>query len=237
VKHRFLAARSSVVAFIALLATNSTLAANVVSGQLWHVPDAIAQNATPANLPGRTADVTFDVNSPLNFNSPNSVQSFLTSGAAFNIIENTSGTLASAISNGTTSTLINFTGTVSVSTGQKFTVTHDDGLTLVIGTLNLGFGTGPTGPTTTTVTYTGPTGSLPFQLVYGECCGGSAVLQVDLPFTNAVPEPTQSALFLLGMVTLATLRRRVSKKRVFVPSGASGAMRANHEWFHDAHPK
>src|SRR6266481_203117 len=34
--------------------------------------------------------------------------------------------------------------------------------------------------------------SLAFQLVYGECCGGPAVLQVDLPFA-AVPGPIAGA--------------------------------------------
>lgn len=65
-------------------------------------------------------------------------------------------------------------------------MTHDDGLTLIIGSLNLGFNPGPTPPITSVATYTGLSGNFPFQLVCGECCGGPAVLQVDLPFTNPV---------------------------------------------------
>lgn len=199
--------RSGAAVLVAVLAAHSAFAVEVVSGKLWHVTDAVARSATPANVPGTTPDVTFDVNSPLNFNSPGSVQSFLSSASAFNIVENTPGTLSSAISNGTTSTLISFAGLVSVTNGQKFTVTHDDGLTLVIGSTNLGFSTGPTAPITSTATYSGPTGTFPFQLVYGECCAGSAVLQVSLPFANAVPEPASSALLLLGVATLAARRR------------------------------
>jgi len=115
--------------------------------------------------------------------------------------------LASLMDNATLGTLLSFTGTVSVTNGQHFTVTHDDGLTLIIGGLDLGFSPGPTSPTTTTATYTGLTGTFPFLLVYGECCGGPAVLQVDLPL-NAVPEPETYALMLAGLGALGWVSRR-----------------------------
>jgi hypothetical protein len=172
--------------------------ANTITGSLWHVPEAISQSAKPANVPGTTPDVTFDVNSPMNFFGTSvSVGTWLSNGSAFNITENTAGTLASLMDNGIYGTLLEFTGFVTVTNGQTFTVTHDDGLTLIIGGLDLGFSPFPTAPVTTTNTYTGPSGNFSFQLVYGECCGGPAVLQVDLPFSNtAVPEP--SSLLLLG---------------------------------------
>jgi len=189
-----------VLSVLTLGLVGSTQAANVATGSLWHVPEAISQNATPANVPGTTPDVTFSVNSPFNFSgSDATVGTWLGSSSAFNIVENTPGTLASQMDNNTQGSLLQFLGNVSVVNGQTFTVTHDDGLTLIIGGLDLGFNAGPTAPTVTTVTYTGPTGNFPFQLVYAECCQGPAVLQVDLPFVGtAVPE-TGSTLLLLGM--------------------------------------
>jgi hypothetical protein len=188
--------------------------ANTISGSLWHVPEATSQNAIIANVPGTTPDVTFDVNSPFNFSGTNvSVGTWLGSSGAFNIVENTLGTLASLMDNLSVGTLVDFQGSVTVTNGQTFTVTHDDGLTLIIGGLDLGFNPGPTPPVISTVTYTGPSGNFPFELAYGECCGGPAVLQVDLPFSNpAVPEPTTMLLLGSGLIGLAGFARKKVKR-------------------------
>jgi hypothetical protein len=91
-------------------------AANIVQGSIWLVTDAIAQNAIAANVPGSSPDVTFSVNSPLNFSIGESgaetVGAFLTSGGAFGIIENTGGALTTPGNN----TLWLFEGLVSVFT-------------------------------------------------------------------------------------------------------------------------
>jgi hypothetical protein len=117
------------------------------------------------------------------------------------------------MSDGVTGSILYFTGFVTVTNGQTFTVTHDDGLTLIIGGLDLGFGSGPTPPVTSIATYTGPSGTFPFQLVYGECCSGDAVLQVDLPFssTPGIPEPTTIGLLAIGLAGLGF--RRMSRTR------------------------
>ena len=183
-------------------------AQNVAVGNLWHVSEATSQNAIPANVPLSPADVIFSVNSPFNFSGTSvTVGTWLASSSAFNIVENTPGTLASLMDNGSQGTLLSFTGTVSVTNGQHFTVTHDDGLTLIIGGLDLGFNPGPTAPVVTDVVYTGPTGNFPFQLVYGECCGGPAELQISLPL-NAVPEPETYAMLVAGLGALGWVSRR-----------------------------
>ena len=188
--------------------------ANTITGSLYRVTEATSQDAIPGNVPAGTADVTFSVNSPFNFSATDAtINAWLASSGAFDIVENTPGTLSSRMDNGTTGTLVNFVGNVSVANGQQFTVTHDDGLTLIIGALDLGFNPGPTAPVTTTATYTGPTGNFPFQLVYGECCEGPAVLQVDLPFSaDPVPGPIAGAglpgLILACGVLMALARRR-----------------------------
>ena len=200
---------TSILSIIAL-AFFTTAQANVISGKLWHVPEAVTFNAVPANVPATAPDVVFDVNSPMNFSGTEvTVGTWLGSSAAFNITENTAGTLASLMDNGVVGTLLEFTGFVSVTNGQTFTVTHDDGLTLIIGGLDLGFNDGPTAPVTSTATYTGPSGNFSFQLVYAECCGGPAVLQVDLPFSNTpVPEPATLALVGAALAGMGWGRRR-----------------------------
>jgi hypothetical protein len=203
------------VAGIMLLASAGVASANTITGELWHVPEAIANSATIANTPGTTPDVTFQVNTPMNFGATNAtVGAWLASGAAFNIVQNTAGTLTSLMDNFTTGAFVDFKGNVTVTSGQTFTVTHDDGLQLKIGSVMVINDPGPTSPTLTTATYGGTSGTFAFDLTYGECCSGPAVLQIDLPF-QAVPGPIVGAGLpglvagCFGLVALARRRRRV----------------------------
>jgi len=88
-------------------------------------------------------------------------------------------------------------------------VTHDDGLSLDIGGVLVIDQPGPTAPVTQTFTYSERRESS-FELTYGECCGAPAELQISLPLSNAVPEP--SSIVLLGAVLLglgASLKRKI----------------------------
>jgi hypothetical protein len=206
---------NGLVTGIMLLASAGVASANTITGELWHVPEAIANSATIANTPGTTPDVTFQVNTPMNFGATNAtVGAWLASGAAFNIVQNTAGTLTSLMDNFTTGAFVDFKGNVTVTSGQTFTVTHDDGLQLKIGSVMVINDPGPTSPTLTTATYGGPSGTFAFDLTYGECCSGPAVLQIDLPF-QAVPGPIVGAGLpglvagCFGLVALARRRRRV----------------------------
>jgi hypothetical protein len=168
--------------------------ANVATGSIWENDSTGAGDATPANVPGTTPDVTFEVTTPIDFSSGNlyTIGEFLSSGAA------TVLTGASELGNTLDNTIFNFTGNVSVTHGQTFTVGHDDGLTLVIGALTVIDEPSPTSFVTTVETYTGPTGTLPFQLVYGECCGAPADLSISLPLNGATPEPSTWVMLMLG---------------------------------------
>jgi hypothetical protein len=109
--------------------------------------------------------------------------SFLATGNA-TAVSGTGTDLAQNLDTGASGTIFEFTGTVTVTTGQQFLVANDDGMSLtingnsVISTLG---GQSGRENNPTTYTYTGPPGTYLFDLVYAECCGPPAVLALSLP--------------------------------------------------------
>jgi len=181
-----------------------------IIGSIYEVSSAISQNATPANVPAGPATVTFDLpGTTINFQSPPAaytIGAFLASGGA---------TITSGLSHAGDSlldTLFNFTGTVTVTNGETFSAGHDDGLTFTIGSTTVINAPGPTGFVVTTQTYTGPSGNFPFQLVYGECCGAPADLEISGLALVSVPEPrTAVPISIVLLVMGFVLRRRFAK--------------------------
>jgi len=204
-----------------------------VTGSVWINDPTGAGDATLANVPTTTPDVTFQVltSTNLEFSSyfgagscgitcgnPSAsytVGSFLTSAdpAASSIVENTPGALASTLDN----TIFLFSAIVNITNGEVFAVGHDDGASFYVdGVAIPGISPGPTGYVLTDITYTGPTenGAM-LQMVYGECCGAPAVFVTNLPTgggTGLTPEPASLMLFGSGLLGLMrVVRKRRSK--------------------------
>ena len=189
-----------------MVASVSTARSQTITGSLW---ENHGVDATPANVPSTAPDVIFSVpNGPLNFDNPNStIGAWLATGGAS--ITSGAGDAGNTFNN----SFIKIVGFVSVNHGQQFTVTHDDGLTFIIGTQTVINSPGPTAPVQTFGTYNGPSGNQPFTLVYSEVFGGPAVLQLDLPLTP-VPEPSTYAAGALMLLTFGTGTFRMLRKKL-----------------------
>jgi hypothetical protein len=185
---------------------SATAQADII-GSIWENQAAASANAIPGNVPGTAPDVTFNIpGTTINFSSSGgyTIGGFLGSGGATII----SG--AAHAADNLNNTIFNFTGTVSVTNGQTFTAGHDDGLTFIIGGITVINAPLPTSFATTTNTYSGPTGTFAFQLVYGECCGAPAALQISGLALTSVPEPSSIILTLTGLLAVSYVARRRS---------------------------
>ncbi len=189
-----------------------------IMGTAYSVSSATAGNAAPGFT--GTAEATFTVATnacgtgiqSLCFDSRTAsngytLGGFLATGGATGISYMGPGAATNSVDN----TILQFTGSISVTNGEVFTISHDDGLTLTIGGSPFVSDPGPTAPVTDNYTYTGPTGTFAFDLIYGECCGAPAVLKATLPYSTSVPEPSSFGLLgvgLLGLGCAVALRRR-----------------------------
>jgi PEP-CTERM motif len=185
----------------ALISFAGLAQANTVTGSIWENDSTGANNATIANVPVTTPDVTFTTTS-INFHSGSlyTIGEFL--GAGSTIV-----TGSSKLGNTMGDTFFDLKGTVSVTNGETFNVAHDDGLTITINGITFLSDPGPTSPVITPVTYTGPTGKFAFEVAYGECCGPPAVLAIA-----AVPEPSTWAMMLLGFAGIGFMAYRRKSK-------------------------
>ena len=205
---RFLAA--SVLASAAALSFSGVAGANILTGKAWNVSSSVSNDATPANVPVTAPDYTFTVEGdPLSLSSGSlyTVGEFVSSGGGTLLTGDGTHTLDD--------TLWEFIGNVTVTTGMSFTAGHDDGLTLTIGGISVISEPGPTSFVNTTRTYTGPSGTFAFQLVYGECCGSPADLAISLPLnTPGTPEASTWAMMAVGFAGLGLVGWRASRKTV-----------------------
>jgi hypothetical protein len=185
--------------------TSAPSAADVMGAAWVNRPAALNATITAPNGLG-APDVTFTVPSSacsgtgltLCFNDITggiSVNDFLTGGGATNITGSATALAAPVYGNGINGptgngTLFEFTGMVTVTNGQTFEAMHDDGASLAINGMNIFSSPGPTSSVSTSGTYTGPSGTFPFDLVYGQCCGLPAVLGISLGSAVAcTPDP------------------------------------------------
>jgi hypothetical protein len=209
---------------VPVLLTSTTCLADVVVGSAY-LNNAASTNAVIGFSHG-AADATFSVPSPSNpactgifagdtlcFNSSAAgngytLGGFLATGGA-TVLTGSAAALGAGLNN----TVFEFTGTVTVTTGEMFQAGHDDGLQLQIGSILVINAPGPTGFTTTPATYTGPSGTFAFDLVYGECCGPPALLGISLPLISVAPVPEPSSLVLLGSVLFSYLAVRLRRRK------------------------
>lgn len=186
--------------------------AGSVTGNLWRLPEASTYTAAPGAVPGSTPDVVFTSPTPFSYSfGPGPIGTWLGSGGASGIVENTPGTLAATTSDFTTGMLVDFKGCIDVVKGDAFTFTHDDGMYLSINGMDLGFLAAPTAPYTETQYYTGPSGHYAFELVYTENNSGPAVLWGGSSAFEACPDGGSTmALFSGAMLLVGSMKRKFS---------------------------
>jgi len=197
-------------------------AADFINVWGWRSTEAIVNSSTggsPASLALGTchngagacthanADVTFTT-SGVDFSLSSATMAAWIASNTFainNLVDNSAGALMDP-------TIWEFSGFISVTSPNAFTIVHDDGATFIVNGQTVIDAAGPTSPTPTFGTYTGAgSGIVAFDLIYAECCGGPAVLSVSLlgPANAPVPEPSSIVLLGAVLVGVGTKLRRL----------------------------
>jgi hypothetical protein len=179
--------------------------ADYINGVAWTVPASTAGSTpTLGNTPGpgATEVATFTANG-INFSGDAAgaynLGGFLNSGGVASNITYLNGAGAST---NLDNTEWEFTGSAYFTSGQSFSVVHDDGTNMYINGVAVLLAGGSTPPVTSTFTYTGPSGTFNFDFIYTECCGGTADYKTTLvpsAPTTGTPEPSSALLLMAGL--------------------------------------
>ncbi|HWY88258.1 MAG TPA: PEP-CTERM sorting domain-containing protein [Gemmataceae bacterium] len=201
-----------VFAALVLVYTGTARAGTIIHGDEWVVSNntvnGISGGAIPANVPGTSPDVSFTVSPVINLSTPSNgsnytIGTFLSSATILAGSSHSNDVFTDSIFRfGPAAPSHTTADTITVTTGETFSATHDDGITLVINGQTVISAPFQTSAETSTGIYTGPSGTFPFELVYEECCGAPAVLSINLTDAATVPEPGTWLLFGTGLAGL-----------------------------------
>jgi hypothetical protein len=180
--------------------------AATISGAVWSVSSAQAQNAVSPSVPATPANITFafTTSAALNFRSNDDLSAYaffeyggVPAGAFVGPDISFDNTL-------TTLTVNNFDLLHDVT----FALGHDDGVSMYLNGVAFYSSPGGTVFKQSYVTYTGPTVTGTLEIVYGECCTPPAIFVTNLPTGGGTPEPRTFLLFASGLVTALVSRRK-----------------------------